>query len=54
MPVEQFSEKRSALERARAWLKRAVRQHPANTQLHQQLEAASSAVEALTQRETWQ
>ena len=54
MPVEQFSEKRSALERARAWLKKAVRQHPANTQLRQQLEAASSALEALTQRETWQ
>ena len=59
MGVEHLAEKRSTLEQARAWLKKAVRQHPANAQLRQRLEASSSALDvlkqdALKQRNTWQ
>jgi hypothetical protein len=50
LPVKPLAEKRRALERACAWLQEAVRQNPANRHLHEQLEDASSALDALQQR----
>src|SRR5262249_15724923 len=47
LPSEPRTEKRIALERARNWLRNAVRQNPTNAQLATQLETATEALAAL-------
>ena len=47
LPSQPQAEKRIALERARDWLREAVRQNPSNAQLHTQLDTASAALKAL-------
>lgn len=47
LPSESRAEKRIALERARDWMKEAVRQNPTNAQLRTQLGTVSAALAAL-------
>jgi len=47
LPSQPQAEKRVALQRARDWLREAVRQNPSNATLHTQLDTASAALAAL-------
>jgi len=52
LPSEPRAEKRIALERARDWLREAVRQNSTNAQLRTQLDTASAALAALKEAES--